>query len=269
MRRSTVVARRSGIEWTDITWNPTTGCSKVSPGCEHCYAERLSLRFGWSGKPWTAPNAPENVRLHFERLSSPRKWKQPARVFVNSMSDLFHDLVPFEFLSLVFDVMEDTPQHTYQILTKRPDRMRTFVTKRLSADPGRPSQSSPNVWLGTSAEDQRRTDERLPVLLDTPAAVRFVSCEPLLGPLDLTTYLCGLDWIIDGGESGPDRRPASPDWFRSIRDQCRLAGVAYFHKQGNSSRPGGDRLLDDKTWEQFPVAGATNLYEAENGAAGI
>lgn len=255
-------AKSSGIEWTDTTWNPTTGCSKVSPGCEHCYAERLSLRFGWSHKAWTAPNASDNVRLHFERLASPRKWKQPARVFVNSMSDLFHDLVPFEFISLVFDAMEDTPQHTFQILTKRPDRMRRFVAERLLSRRPQTSEPATHIWLGTSAEDQRRANERVPVLLNTPAGVRFVSCEPLLGPVDLCGYLPGLDWVIDGGESGPQRRAACPDWFRSIRDQCRAAGVAYFHKQGNSPRPGGDRLLDDEMWEQFPVRRAPGLCEA-------
>jgi protein gp37 len=268
LRHLPLTTKLSTIEWTDVTWNPTTGCSRVSPGCEHCYAERLSLRFGWSGKPWTAPNAPDNVRLHFERLASPVRWKQPARVFVNSMSDLFHELVPFDFVSLVFDAMEATQQHTYQILTKRPRRMRAFITERIDSDRGRNSEPLANVWLGTSAEDQRRADERLPILLDTPASIHFVSCEPLLGPVDLTAYLVGLRWVIDGGESGPGRRLAQPDWFRSIRDQCRSADIAYFHKQGNSVRPGEDRLLDDELWEQFPTVGRRS-GEADHGAGRV
>lgn len=254
----------SSIEWTDTTWNPTTGCSRVSPGCENCYAERLSLRLGRSAKPWTAPNASENVQLHPDRLAHPYKWRAPVRVFVNSMSDLFHELVPAEFITMVFSVMEETPQHTYQILTKRPDRMRAFISSWLDERGDRARGPLPNVWLGTSIEDQRRARERVPALLLTPAAVRFVSCEPLLGPLDVTSYLSELDWVIDGGESGPGRRPADPDWFRSLREQCVSAGTAYFHKQGNSFRPGQDRLLDGQIWEQFPVV-SPRLTESQYG----
>jgi protein gp37 len=246
------LARRSSIEWTDATWNPTTGCSRVSPGCENCYAEKLSLRFGWSKSPWTAKNASENVRLHAERLLIPLKWKHPTRVFVNSMSDLFHDRVPFDYTSLVFDLMVKTPRHTYQILTKRPERMVEFIKGWTTTNPQLKGRVPENIWLGTSAEDQRRADERIPVLLMIPVQVRFLSCEPLLGPVDLTPYLKDLSWVIDGGESGPGRRPANPDWFRSLRDQCLDAGVAYFHKQGNAPRPGSDRLLDEELWEQFP-----------------
>lgn len=206
---------KTSIEWTrgddgspGSTWNPVTGCSKVSPGCEHCYAETIALRFGRSTKPWTKPNAAENVQLHPERLEIPLKWQRPRRIFVNSVSDLFHELVPSWFVASVFAVMAAADHHTYQILTKRPERMRqmlsdqdrlfaelpdgmfmTAVNHRGRTRPLIEQWPLPNVWLGTSVEDQRRADERIPRLIKTPAAVRFLSCEPLLGPVDLKLQL--------------------------------------------------------------------------------
>jgi len=290
----------SKISWTDASWNPVTGCSHVSPGCQNCYAEALSLRFGFSKKPWTAPNAAENVVLHPERLEQPLRWRKPRRVFVNSMSDLFHERVPFEVIGAVFAVMAARPDHTFQVLTKRPERMREWFLWA-EAGPNHPLEivevcvlnyveachlvdertlwPLPNVWLGVSVEDQRRADERIPVLLQTPAAVRFLSCEPLLERLDLARLALGngdtgdclnhvatdiwtgagnqsrnwgrVDWVIAGGESGPGYRPCDLDWLRSLRDQCAAAGVAFFCKQ-----PAGPRsempLPDDLQVREFP-----------------
>jgi protein gp37 len=258
---------RSAIEWTDATWNPVTGCSKVSPGCANCYAERLSLRFGWSKYPWSAAYAAENVVLHPERLDAPLRWRRPRVIFVNSMSDLFHERVPFEFVSRAFQIMAACRQHTFQILTKRPERMAEWFAATKVEGPdftGLAAVSMPdsvyttltdawplsNVWLGTSVEDQRRAEERIPHLLRCPAAMRFLSCEPLLTEVDLSPWLVyegehhraeamlaeygasqPLGWVIAGGESGPGARPAHPDWFRSLRDQCQAAGVPFFFKQ--------------------------------------
>ena len=301
----------SKIHWTDASWNPVTGCSHVSPGCEHCYAESLSLRMGWTKKPWGAQHAAENVVCHPERLSQPHHWKKPRRIFVNSMSDLFHEQVPFEFILRVFIEMSGAHRHTFQVLTKRPERMLAFfrwweenqesiwhgeIGERLGhyfplTFYKRPW---PWVWLGVSVEDQRRADERIPLLLRTPAAVRFLSCEPLLDVVDLGRWLpdpayeppcdeydpagpgagveadgfpqcamCGwpkkahderLHWIIAGGESGPKFRPMDLDWARSLRDQCAAAGVSFFYKQGSGLRPGMNRELDGQIWEQFPEA---------------
>lgn len=259
------MSERSSIEWTEATWNPVTGCSKVSPGCAHCYAERLSLRFGHSKKPWTPENAAENVVLHPDRLEMPLRWRKPRRVFVNSMSDLFHELVPTEFIDRVFATMVRAPQHTFQILTKRPERMRDYMGE-LALTPhemnlmeiGLPDWPPKNVWLGTSAENQRWYDARILPLLDTVAAVRFVSLEPLLGPIGLGT-LIQPDWVIVGGESGPDARPFDPDWARTVRDQCVSYGIPFFFKQhgGRTSKSGG-RELDGRTWDEMPVA--RNLY---------
>ena len=236
----------SAIEWTDATWNPVTGCSKVSPGCANCYAETLSLRFGWSKKPWTLANAAENVVLHPERLLLPMRWRRPRRVFVNSMSDLFHELVPDPYVRQVFDVMASCPQHEFQVLTKRPSRMREL--HRLWTDR---HGILPNVWLGTSIENARwvgRADD----LRATPAAVRFVSAEPLLGPL-LSLDLGGIDWLIAGGESGIGHRPVGADWVRDLRDRSVEAGVAFFFKQWGGRTPKvGGRELDGRTWDEYP-----------------
>ena len=256
------------IEWADETWNPVTGCSKVSDGCKNCYAERLSHRFGWTDKPWTVGNAVENVRLHQERLDKPLKWKKPRRIFVNSMSDLFHEDVPYEFIDQVFDTMVAAKQHTFQVLTKRPVRMKQYMERFMArrkrfveefySKPedaevrrmGREWAEKPpaNVWLGVSVESQQAAEERIPLLLQTPAALRFLSMEPLLGPVDLGKQLGwaaesrsvlngwhGIDWVIVGGESGPKARPMHPDWVRNLRDQCQEAGVPFYMKQMGSA----------------------------------
>lgn len=332
------MGERSAIEWTDATWNPVTGCSKVSPGCAHCYAETLALtrlagRPGYGGKPWVPENAADNVVLRPERLRLPLTWREPRRIFVNSMSDLFHELVPIEYVARVFDVMASAtlvcehrrwddhdaecwtgPRHTFQVLTKRPERMRHVIeelphhvaerwrgdsTIAIAMEVG--DWPLPNVWLGTSVENQTWADRRIPELLATPAAVRFLSCEPLLGPLDLgvglrVSWQCsgcrryysgrhretcpdcgavgywtgshafnrpdgqtgpGIDWVIVGGESGPEHRPVDPAWVRSVRDQCQATGVPFLFKQwgGRTSKSGG-RELDGRTWDGFPAVPA-------------
>ncbi len=246
------------IEWADAVWNPVTGCSKVSPGCAHCYAEALSHRFGTTAKPWIDEHAAENVVLHPERLGTPLGWRKLRRVFVNSMSDLFHELVPDQFIADVFSVMAASPQHTFQILTKRPARMCSLldgsfgvvVAESASAlimrddrapllrEPPRMLWPLPNVWLGTSVENQHWAGVRIPLLARIPAAVRFLSCEPLLGPVDLTGLLAGIDWVIIGGESGPKHRPMEIAWARTIVAQCRATGVPVFVKQLGGAWPG-------------------------------
>ena len=265
----------SAIEWTNATWNPVTGCSKVSEGCRNCYAEALSLRFGRSAKPWAAQFAAENVVLHPERLGHPLRWREPRMIFVNSMSDLFHELVPDEYIDRVFAVMAKASHHTFQVLTKRPERM-------LAWQQGDARAPLPNVWLGVSVEDQRAADERIPTLLHVDAVVRFLSCEPLLGPVNLTDvspspiehydvlrghfYGAGrlvrppldhphVDWVIAGGESGPRHRSMSLDWARGLRDQCSAAGIPFFFKQvGGRTPKAGGRLLDGRTWDELPHA---------------
>jgi protein gp37 len=251
------------IEWATKTWNPLRGCSKVSEGCRNCYAIRVAHRFGGPGQPYegltqTGPGGPNwtgKVTLVPDALELPLNWRKPQRVFVNSMSDLFHPEVPDDFIHQVWETMAAAAQHTFQILTKRPERMRDWVRKHGNVV-GTERPALTNVWLGVSVEDQKAADERIPLLLQTPAAVRFLSCEPLLGPVNLKIedgfldhdVLAGrytgpngetdihmpterIDWIIVGGESGPKARSADPDWFRSLHDQCQAAGVAFFFKQ--------------------------------------
>lgn len=227
----------SGIEWTDATWNPVSGCMKVSDGCKNCYAERLFPRAYASaaaaGRKFT------DVVLHHDRLGIPLQWRRKRMVFVNSMSDLFHADVPDEFIERALTTTAHA-QHVFQILTKRPERMRE-VMRRWTDMNGRPQ---PNLWLGVSVEDQATANARIPLLLQTPAAVRFVSAEPLLGPVDVTNYLRPfvvrqasnglnekLDWVVVGGESGRKARPCNVAWIRSIKDQCMAAGVPVFVKQ--------------------------------------
>ncbi len=233
---------RSSIEWTEATWNPVTGCTKVSPGCDHCYAETFAERFrGVPGHPYEQGF---DLRLWPDRLDLPRSWKKPRIVFVNSMSDLFHERVPTEYVSRVFTVMADCRWHTFQVLTKRPGRMAS-VLRRIRPDP------LPNVWLGTSIESDDyiwRADK----VREAPAAVRFLSLEPLLGPLP-SLSLKGIDWVIAGGESGPRHRPVDPAWVRDIRDQCCAEGIAFFFKQWGGRFPkAGGRLLDGRTWDEMP-----------------
>lgn len=235
---------RSSIEWTDATWNPVTGCTKVSPGCDHCYAETFAER--WRGTKGHHFENGFDVQLRPERLDQPLKWRKPRRIFVNSMSDLFHDQVSDDYIARVFAVMAQASQHTFQILTKRHARMRSLLRKWAPITGTPPWVHTgpwplPNVWLGVSVENQQWADIRIPALLDTPAAVRWISAEPLLGPVVLHDHWIGadpyrhdeprLDWVVTGGESGPGARPAHPDWFRSLRDQCQAAGIPYYFKQ--------------------------------------
>lgn len=225
----------TAIEWTDKTWNPTTGCTKVSPGCKHCYAETLTKRFTnhfQNGFQFT---------LHPERVSQPKHWRKPSRIFVNSMSDLFHEDMPIEFLQQIFMVMNECPQHIFQILTKRHERMLELADILDWTD---------NIWLGVSVENQKYI-HRVDYLRQTPAHIKFLSCEPLLGPLELN--LTNIDWVITGGESGRGHRPIESDWVRLIRDQCLESEVAFFHKQWGGLNPkSGGRELDGVTWDQFP-----------------
>ena len=237
-----MATNRSAIEWTEATWNPVTGCSKVSPGCAHCYAESLSHRFGWTPKPWTPQNAEENVRLHNDRLDQPLRWRKPRVIFVNSMSDLFHELVPLDFIWNVFDVMAEASQHVFQILTKRHERLAELASM---------IDWPENVWMGVSIENARWV-ERADALRSVRAAVRFISAEPLLGPLD-NLDLTGIDWLIAGGESGPGHRPVEEEWLLRLRDQCQTEAVAFFFKQwgGRTSKAGG-RTLDGHEWSAMP-----------------
>ena len=228
------------IEWTDETWNPVVGCTKVSQGCKRCYAKTLHdkrHRAVLAGKKlhpqYLQPF--ETVQLMPERLDAPLHWRKPRRVFVNSVSDLFHEDVPDEFIGDVFRIMAEAERHTFQILTKRPGRMLAWFNEYLpeacSGEPPAPIWPLPNVWLGVSIENQKAADERIPLLLETPAAVRFLSCEPLLGPIELPDDCTGLDWVIVGGESGRDARQCDVIWIEDIIAQCDFGGVACFVKQ--------------------------------------
>lgn len=280
----------SKIEWTDATWNPATGCTKVSPGCDHCYADTFAERFrGVAGHYF------ENgfdVQLRPDKLDQPLRWTKPRRIFVNSMSDLFHQDVPEDYIAKVWTVMAATPQHTYQILTKRHARMRSVVRRIAWRTPTTEERQQgvhgsiayvqrdeslndhlgaphvlPNVWLGVSVENQQWADIRIPALLDTPAAVRWISAEPLLGPIDLRNvrgidalwldWMGGptggtgalhplLDWVVAGGESGPGARPMHPEWARSMRDQCQKADVPYLFKQWGTWHPQPIYSTDDR-----------------------
>lgn len=282
------MADHTHIEWTDATWNPITGCSVVSPGCTNCYAMRLaggrlkhtSSRQGLTTPGKAGPVWNGQVRFNAAELVKPLRWKRPRKIFVCAHGDLFHESVPDDWIDQVFAVMALSPQHTFQVLTKRAGRMRRYMTDpetpgriidaalRIKALPRDWQWPLPNVWIGVSAEDQARADERIPHLLATPGAVRFVSAEPLLGGVNAAEWLgswcpgcrkpltlggvhfagrrCGtchtitsrLDWVIVGGESGPGARPMHPDWARQIRDDCAAAGVAFFFKQWGAWAPG-------------------------------
>lgn len=243
------MADHSGIEWTEATWNPTTGCDRVSPGCDNCYALTLAKRlkamgsekYQQDGNPRTSGPG-FKLTVHPDSLDLPRSWRQPRTVFVNSMSDLFHPDVPLDFIKRVFEVMADTPRHTYQILTKRSQRLR-----QIASDLGWPR----NVWMGVSVENGKY-QFRIDHLRDVPVSVRFLSLEPLLGPLpDLN--LDGVHWVIVGGESGPGARPMAPAWAAEIRDQCAEAGVPFFFKQWGGRTPkAGGRLLDGQMYDGIP-----------------
>ncbi|WP_422444318.1 DUF5131 family protein [Thermoanaerobacterium sp. DL9XJH110] len=268
------------IEWATHVWNPISGCTPVSEGCENCYARRMAYRLrGRCGYP---EDDPFRVTLHPEKLEEPLKWKKPKRVFVCSMGDLFHPAVPFTFLDKVFDTMLDANWHTYMILTKRPERMREYIESCCEAmDYVGGKFPFTNIWLGVTVENQQAANERIPILFQIPTAVRFVSCEPLLGPMDLSEWLkevrycerhgqlCdeGVTWdnngqllckyckrpverfsllnlVIVGGETGPGARPMHPDWARSLRDQCQAAGVTFFFKQW------GEWMPHDGCWDE-------------------
>lgn len=245
----------TAIEWTDATWNPVTGCTKISAGCDHCYAERFSERFrGTYGHPFEMGF---DLTLRPERLDQPLRWRAPRMIFVNSMSDLFHKEVPKEFIARVFDTMERAHWHTFQVLTKRSSLMRDFLRGRY------PGKRGPlHIWFGVSVEDGSKKS-RIRHLQEAPAGVRFLSIEPLIGPmgkLDLT----GIDWVILGGESGPGARPMDPKWVREVREQCLESGGAFFFKQWGGLRPkSGGRELDGREWSQFPQPRASYAIAAE------
>ena len=235
------MSEQSGIEWTDATWNPVTGCTKISPGCKHCYAERLAARLQAMGNPRYRRGFA--VTLHEDQLTLPLRWRRPKRIFVNSMSDLFHEAVPEGFIRRVFEVMGSAPHHVFQVLTKRSRRLAML---------GASLPWAPNIWQGVSVESSGYVG-RVRDLRRVPAAVRFLSIEPLLGPIP-GLPLEGVDWVIVGGESGGGRRPMHPDWVLQIRDQCVAAGVPFFFKQwgGRTPRTGG-RVLDGRTWDGMPA----------------
>ncbi len=243
------MADNSSIEWTEATWNPVTGCTKVSAGCKNCYAERMSLRLQAMGKPHYATGF--KLALHDDALSIPLRWKSPRLIFVNSMSDLFQENIPLTFIQRVFEVMVACPHHTFQILTKRP-----HLAARYAEHLPWPS----NVWLGTSVENADVV-HRLSDLRQVPAAVRFLSVEPLLGPIPRLA-LTGIHWVIVGGESGPGARPMSAEWVRQIRDRCVARNVPFFFKQwGGPNKKKTGRRLDGRYWNELPERKAhTALY---------
>ncbi len=246
----------STIEWTDETWNPVTGCTRLSPGCDHCYMFALYPRLKAMGVPGYEAD-PSEVRLLPERLDAPMRWGSPRHVFVNSMSDVFHPSVPYEFINGIFDVMCEASKqrgHVFQVLTKRPGRAVGWWERNQDRYG---SEWPSGVWIGTSVENQKYAP-RITVLARLPAAVRFVSAEPLLGSVDLRRWLASGDvqWIIAGGESGPAARPMDLDWARDLRDQSAEAGVAFFLKQlggKRGKRSGDEATIDGETWRQMPV----------------
>lgn len=289
------MSKGTGIEWTDETWNPVTGCSKVSQGCKYCYAERqwprmVKLCKAYAGRKFT------DVQCHTDRIYKPLRWKRPRMIFVNSMSDLFHEDVPDSFIQTVFEVIRDSEQHIFQILTKRPERMMQFMKETTAA-----FEQPQNMWLGVSVEDQAAANERIPILLQTPAAVRWLSIEPMIGAIDLehiqwpqkhkvdvlrrgawdipgwhkgfTNHndMNGINWVVAGGESGPNARPCHPDWIRTLRDQCRLAGVPFLFKQWGEWAPVDlDNSIEITDWMIVDRDGGYDIpdYRAPNEDAG-
>jgi len=237
----------SKIEWTEASWNPATGCHKVSPGCAHCYAETFAER--WRGVPDHPYAQGFDLKLWPQRLDIPLRWRRPRLIFVNSMSDLFHEAIPDDFIAEVFEVMGRAHWHTFQVLTKREDRL---VELAPSLD------WHPNVWMGVSIENRRFVD-RADYLREVPAAVRFISAEPLLGSLD-GLDLDGIDWLIAGGESGPGHRRMREEWVLELRDRCQDEHVAFFFKQwGGVRSKTGSRLLHGRTWDEMPESRAIAL----------
>ena len=235
------MADKSSIEWTEATWNPTTGCTKISLGCKHCYAERMALRLQAMGNPKYANGF--RLTLHEDALDIPLHWKKPRKIFVNSMSDLFHEDIPLDFIRRVFQTMQQADWHIFQILTKRAERLAELAPRL---------PWLPHIWIGVTVEERRYT-WRIDLLRTVPAAVRFLSLEPLLGPLP-GLNLEGIHWVIVGGESGPRARPMRPEWVVDIRDQCLAAGVPFFFKQwGGVHRKRAGRMLEGRTWDQMPA----------------
>ena len=238
------MGQASNIEWTDATWNPVTGCTKIGPGCDHCYAERFALR--WRGVKDHPYEQGFDLRLWPSRLGQPASWKKPRMIFVNSMSDLFHKNVDRKFIDEVFDAMEFADWHVYQILTKRSSLMRTYVCKRYGL-----SKVPNHIWFGVSVEDTVRK-RRIEHLRQINSNARFISFEPLLEHVGKVN-LSGIAWVIVGGESGPMARPMASNWVTDLRDQCRTAGAAFFFKQWGGARPkSGGRLIDGKEYNDFP-----------------
>lgn len=236
---------KSDIEWTDATWNPVRGCTKISPGCKHCYAETFAERFrGVKGHPYEQGF---DLRLVPEKLGEPLRWRTPKMIFVNSMSDLFHDRVPLDYIVAVARVMVTATWHTYQVLTKRSERLRNLLNSTLSF-----AATQPHIWWGVSVEDREYGLPRIEDLRMAEAAVRFLSVEPLLEDLGKLN-LDGINWIIVGGESGPGARPMKKEWVRSVRDQCRHKGVPFFFKQwGGVRKSAAGRRLEGRTYDEFP-----------------
>jgi protein gp37 len=233
---------KTSIEWTDTTWNPTTGCNKVSAGCKFCYAEVMTKRLKGMGQEKYKDGFA--LRMHPDTLSDPYLWRKPRFVFVNSMSDLFHEDVPLSFIKHVFNVMNECPNHTFQVLTKRAERL---------ANVSRHLKWTPNIWMGVSVEDSRVIN-RIDYLRDTDAAIKFLSCEPLIGGLP-NLNLKGIDWLIVGGESGHKPRPMEPEWVEDILKQCKHAHVAFFFKQwGGRDKKKNGRMLNGRTYDEMPEA---------------
>lgn len=245
------MADATSIEWTDATWNPVTGCTKISAGCDNCYAERFAERFrGVPDHPFTNGF---DLTLRSERLTQPLAWRRPRMIFVNSMSDLFHKDVPDRFIERVFDTMEQAHWHRFQLLTKRSSLMRDFLKRRYSN-----AEPPPNIWCGVSVEDGTKLS-RVEHLRRAPAAIRFLSVEPLLGPIG-SLDLRGIHWVIVGGESGPRARPMKQEWVTNIRDQCVSSNVAFFFKQWGGLRPKtGGRRLEGREWNEWPHRGRRTL----------
>lgn len=233
---------QSSIEWTEMTWNPTTGCNKLSAGCKFCYAEVMSRRLQAMGVEKYKDNF--KLRIHEKELELPYTWKKPRVVFVNSMSDLFHKEVPVDFIQKVFRVMKENPQHVFQVLTKRADLLRYYDSEGWL-------EWTHNIWMGVSVED-KRVLKRMELLQQTGARVKFLSCEPLIGPLP-DMQLQGIDWVIVGGESGRTPRPMKPEWVQDIKTQCQRSNVAFFFKQwGGTNKKAAGRDLDGRTYDEMP-----------------
>lgn len=265
LHKEKITVGTSKIEWTEKTWNPVTGCTKVSLGCKFCYAERLFPRV-YKDRPFF------DVQTHPERLEQPLRWQKPAMIFVNSMSDLFHEKVPFSFVEEVFDIMAKAKKHTFQVLTKRALRAHTFINAYCKKN--KITELADNIWIGVSVENQEQADARIPLLLHCPAQVRFLSCEPLLGYIHFYKWVDKIEWVIVGGESGPKARPMEIEWAIHLKNQCMLSGEswnkrpAFFFKQMSQTGKWKERFNGKalyKTFESFPIGLQVREYPLKNG----